>query len=403
VQRILIINYEYPPLGGGAGNATAHTAREMVRQGARVLVVTSAFKGLPAREAVDGYAIRRIPTLRAHAEKSSPLEMAVFMASACLYAPWIARAFRPTAVIAYFGIPSGPAAWLVRQTCGAPYAVSLRGGDVPGFQPYDLAGFHRLTGPLIRFLWQRAGAVVANSQGLAELAARFEPGLAFPVIPNGADIERFHPRDAAPGQAQGAVLNQASDPARENPVRLLFYGRVVYQKGLDVLLEALAALPSGVAQGPAWELSIAGDGPARPELEAQAARLGIADQVRFLGWKERDELARISREMDCFVFASRDEGMSNAVLEAMASGLPVVASRIAGNVELVEEGRTGWLVPPDDPAALALALAAMLESPERRAAMGRAGRLAVETGYTWNSVAARYLALCGRMSAARGR
>lgn len=385
MTRILVINYEYPPLGGGAGNATAHTAREMVRQGAQVLVLTSAFKGLPARESVDGYAIRRIPTIRARAEQCSALEMAVFMAGACLYAPFIARAFRPTAIIAYFGIPCGPAAWLAGLASGAPYAVSLRGGDVPGFQPYDLAGLHRLTGPLIRFLWKQAGAVVANSQGLAALAARFEPGLDFPVIPNGADIACFHPHDHAGRHEDG-------------PARLLFCGRVVYQKGLDLLLEALAALP----QDPAWELSIVGDGPARPELTAQAARLGIAHRVRFLGWTPRARLADISRDMDCFVFASRDEGMPNAVLEAMASGLPVVASRIAGNVELVEEGRTGWLVPPEDPAALAKALAAMLADPEGRRAMGRAGRRAVETGYTWNAVAARYLALCGRMRARRG-
>ena len=381
MTRVLILNYEYPPLGGGAGNATAHTAREMARQGAAVTVVTSAFKGLPAREVVDGYTVRRIPTLRARAEKCTPLEMAAFMALACLNVPAIARAFKPTAVIAYFGIPCGPAAWLVRLLTGTPYAVSLRGGDVPGFQPYDLAGLHRLTGPLIRFLWKRAGAVAANSRGLAALAARFEPGLNYPIISNGADTELFHPRgEEAAGSAEG-------------PVRLLFAGRVVYQKGLDVLFTALAVL----APEPSWELFIAGDGPARPELEARAAALGIGHRVRFLGWTPREELARLSRDMDCFVFASRDEGMPNAVLEAMASGLPVVATRIAGNEELVEDGSTGWLVPPGDPAALAQALAAMLADPAGRRTMGRAGRAAVEAGYTWSSVATRYLALCDQM------
>ncbi len=390
MNRILIINYEYPPLGGGAGNATAHTAREMVRLGAEVTVVTSSFRGLPSREVVDGYAIRRIPTLRARAEQCTPLEMAAFMASACLWAPIIARSFKPTAVIAYFGIPSGPAAWLVRLLCGAPYAVSLRGGDVPGFQPYDLAGLHRLTGPLIRFLWKQAGAVVANSRGLAELAARFEPDLHFPIIPNGADIERFHPREDSRPLDGGSSTSD-----RTEPVRLLFAGRVVFQKGLDTVLEALAAL----APEPAWELSIAGDGPARPELESKAKELGIASRVRFLGWTPREELARISRDMDCFVFASRDEGMPNAVLEAMASGLPVVATRIAGNEELVKDGLTGWLVPANDPAALSQALAAMLADPAGRAAKGTAGRLAVETGYTWHTAAARYLELCSRMAA----
>jgi len=396
VKRLLVINYEYPPLGGGAGNATAHIARHMAALDREVLVVTSAFKGFPAEESVDGYGIRRIPAARRHEEKCAAWEMAVFMASACLHVPLIARSFRPDAALAFFGIPCGPAAWILRALGGTPYAVSLRGGDVPGFQPYDLARMHRLTGPAIRFLWKRAGAVVANSQGLASLARAFEPGLEYPVIPNGADTELFRPRqgERAPG-----------------PARLFFHGRVVYQKGLDVLLEALGMLPRDAA----WELRVAGDGPQRPELEARARELGVADRVSFLGWMRRPELAAALRESDLYVFPSRDEGMPNAVLEAMASGLPVAATRIAGCEELVVPGETGLLASPDSPGELAAALAGMLglsgnlsdifppgpaqgkdsqaDAAALRERMGRAGRERVERDYSWRSAAERYLAL----------
>lgn len=383
MTRVLCINYEYPPLGGGAGNATANIAREMARQGAEVLVLTSAFKGFPAFERADGFDIRRIPTIRRREDQCAAWEMAVFMASACAYAPLAARAFKPDAAIAFFGIPSGPSAWLCKALLGVPYVVSLRGGDVPGFQPYDLARMHRLTGPLIRFLWRKARAVVPNSLGLAGLAKAFEPGLGYPVIPNGADTELFRPPQGGRGPG---------------PVRLFFHGRVVYQKGLDTLLEALGNLP----RTPDWELHVVGDGPQRPELEVRARGLGIAERVFFRGWMRRPELAEVIREMDLYVFPSRDEGMPNAVLEAMASGLPVVATRIAGNEELVVPEETGLLVPPDSPRELAAALSRLIgpagpaeeEAARLRAGMGLAGRQRVEKRYSWASVATRYLALC---------
>jgi glycosyltransferase involved in cell wall biosynthesis len=393
MSRILLINYEYPPLGGGAGNATAHIAREMARLGAQVMVVTSAFKGLAPTESVDGYCVLRIPTLRRHEEKCAAWEMAVFMASACLRVPMIARRFRPDAVVAFFGIPSGPSAWLARALHGAPYVVSLRGGDVPGFQPYDLARMHRLTGPVIRFLWRRAGAVAANSRGLADLARAFEPGLDYPVIPNGADTELFRPPlAAATPDAAGATPGSAAP----RPVRLFFHGRVVYQKGLDVLLEALNLVP----REPAWELHVAGDGPQRPELEARAKELGLSSRIFFRGWMRRPQLAAAMRETDVYAFPSRDEGMPNAVLEAMASGLPVAATAIAGCEELVIPEKTGLMVPPDSPAELAEVLTRLIADPALRAAMGRAGRERVEREYSWESVARRYLDLCESLAPA---
>ncbi len=373
--RLLLLNYEYPPLGGGAGNATANMAREMATMGHAVRVVTAAFRGLPRREVVDGYELWRIPAVRRHADHCSPVEMLSFMASAMLALPVMARAWRPAACVAFFGIPCGPAAWVLEKLWGVPYVVSLRGGDVPGFQPYDLAGYHRLTGPLIRFLWRSASHVVANSQGLAELARRSAGDTPILMIPNGVDTDRFHP---------------AADKSGQGPVRLLFVGRVVRQKGLDVLLAALARLP----QEADWTLTVVGDGPLRPVLAAEAARLGVARRIEFAGWTSREAMPGLYREADAFVFPSRDEGMPNALLEAMASGLPAVATAISGNQELILHGETGFLVPPEDAQALAEVLSRLLADPALRRNLGAAGRRKAETEYSWRSVAQRYLELC---------
>ncbi|MFP5258146.1 MAG: glycosyltransferase family 4 protein [Acidobacteriota bacterium] len=385
--NLLLLNYEYPPIGGGAGNATANMARELAGLGHRVRVVTAAFAGQQRREAVDGFEIWRIPAVRRHADHCSPLEMLTFLASASVALPIMQRTFRADACICFFGIPCGPAAWLLKALCGVPYVVSLRGGDVPGFQPYDLAGYHRVTGPLIRFLWRGAAGVVANSQGLAALARKTAGQTPIAMIPNGVDTARFFP---GPTPAPAGQPEATAKPDGSGPVRLLFVGRVVHQKGLDVLLAALAELPSGLK----WSLDIVGDGPLRPALAEQAARLGLAGRVRFAGWATREAMPDILRAADLFVFASRDEGMPNAVLEAMASGLPVAATRISGNEELVLDGETGLLVPPDDVAALAGALGRLLGDRDLRRRLGAAGRERVVREYSWRSVAERYAALC---------
>jgi glycosyltransferase involved in cell wall biosynthesis len=119
-------------------------------------------------------------------------------------------------------------------------------------------------------------------------------------------------------------------------------------------------------------LLVAGDGPLREVLTDQAAALGISAEVRLLG--HRTDPEQVMAALDVFVLSSVSEGMSNTILEAMATGLPVVATRVGGANELVQEGVTGHLVPPRDPTALAVAIEHLLQSPDTRAALGAAAR-----------------------------
>ncbi len=370
-EHILIVNSEYPPIGGGAGNASAYLARHLAQLGRRVTVLTARFSGLPHDEEKDGVRVVRLPALRSREDRSGTLEQISFLISAALLGlPWVLR-LRPQAVLAFFGAPSGVAVWFWSLFLSLPYIVSLRGGDVPGFRPYDFARQHRLLSPLLRLVWRRARAVVANSQGLRSLGAAFEPEVPIAVIPNGVDFDHFH-----------------STQREWQPARLLFVGRVVYQKGLDVLLEALGGLSEH-----SWSLTVVGDGPRRAELLAQATRLGIAERITFAGWKSGADLAAAYAAANLFTYASRHEGMPNALLEAMASGLPAVATRIAGNEELVADGETGLLVPAEDVSALRGALATLIADPRLRQRYGAEARKRVQTRYSWHTVANQYAAL----------
>ncbi|MEI7989021.1 MAG: glycosyltransferase family 4 protein [Chloroflexota bacterium] len=375
-MRILLINSEYPPIGGGAGNATANLAREFASMGEDVTVLTTSFDGFPKKtwvEAVEncGYTLQRAPSLRRKKEKSGAMEQGLFVLGSSWESLQIARRWKPDVTLAFFGVPSGPAGLLLKVFHGVPCVVSLRGGDVPGFRPYDFALYHRLIAPLVKFIWKKADAVVANSTGLKALANTFEPDSAIRIIPNGVNVKQF------------ASIAEADRSWQ--PPKMLFAGRVVYQKGLDVVLHALGSLAHLE-----WDLTIAGDGPYKPFLQSLAVEQGIMDRVHFTGWLDKDAMLEQYRQANVFVFASRHEGMPNAVLEAMASGLPVVASRIAGNEELVVPGETGFLVPGEDVTALRSALEKILEDANLRQRMGLAARQRVETQFTWRAVAESY-------------
>lgn len=375
-MRILIINSEYPPIGGGAGNASSNLAKELAGLNQDVTVLTAHFGDLPFDTVEYGVRILRIKSLRRKQDRSGAVEQIIFMLAGCFGALSLLQKWRPDVILAFFGVPGGAAAWLVNIFKGIPYLVSLRGGDVPGFRPYDFAIYHRLLGPLLHQVWRRAGAVVANSQGLRKLAQTFDDRVELRMIPNGVDIGRY-----------------GVNGKREwEPPQMLWAGRLVYQKGLDVLVEALGGL-----NDIPWTLTLVGDGPHRLTLENLAEEKDIADRLDFKGWLERDVLNEQYGKTNLFVFPSRHEGMPNAVLEAMACGLPVIASQIAGNEELVIPGDTGLLVPPEDHLALREALKSLLTDAGRREQMGMAARQRVEDHYTWDQVAKQYLTLLQEM------
>jgi glycosyltransferase involved in cell wall biosynthesis len=368
-MRILIINSEYPPVGGGASNASANLARLLVEMGQEVVVLTSRYDDLPPDSVEDGVRVLRGPARRKLKHRSGAFEQGIFILLGGLGGLRLVRRWRPDVVLAFFGLPSGIVALLLRLLYRVPYIISLRGGDVPGFRPYDFAFYHRLFAPLLRVAWSKAGAIIANSQGLQRLAYAFYDRVEIKIIPNGVDTNLFT-----------CTERQWQEP------RLLNVGRVVYQKGIDILLKALSGLKELD-----WTLTVVGDGPELTALKEQVAHLELSGRVDFVGWKDKADLLEDYKQANLFVYPSRDEGMPNAVLEAMASGLPVIATRIAGSEELVVDGETGLLIEPESPQAVREALIDLLQKPNLCREMGAAACQRVERLYSWRSVAEAYL------------
>jgi colanic acid/amylovoran biosynthesis glycosyltransferase len=176
--------------------------------------------------------------------------------------------------------------------------------------------------------------------------------------------------------------------------RLLFVGRLANVKGLPILLQAVARLR---ASYPGVKLTIAGDGPDRQRLLALAGELGILENVAFLGYQTQRQVRELLGQADAFVMASFAEGVPVVLMEAMAAGVPVVATRIAGIPELVEDGVSGFLVPPGDPKALADKVDQLLRDPALRVVFGARGREKVDREF---DLAAEADKLCRLMTAA---
>jgi glycosyltransferase involved in cell wall biosynthesis len=194
---------------------------------------------------------------------------------------------------------------------------------------------------------------------------------------------------AAPASTVRYGLRAPAVPVVERaPRELLAVGRLEPQKGMDVLLRALREI---VVEFPNVRLRIAGEGGERAALERQARELGLGDRVAFLGL--RDDVISLMAQSALLVHGARWEGFGLVLLEAMAAGTPIVATRVGGVAEVVADGATGLLVAPEDPSALAAGVLALLRDPARARAMGAAGRRRLETEFAPERMSAETAAI----------
>jgi glycosyltransferase involved in cell wall biosynthesis len=374
-MKILMMNYELPPLGGGGGTTTKFLAKYLARSGVQVRILTTGFQGLPSHEVVDGYEVIRFKTRRNKVYQSDKWEMLLFMINGLPNAYRMVQSWRPDLFHIFFGYPTGPIGWMIRKRFNLPYVLSLLGADVPGIADQEVGLQHILLKPVTRIIWRNAGFVVANSQGLKEVAEANIPDCAVEVVDNGIDLETFYPCDRQ---------------KRSPDLRLLFVARFAINKRLDLLLQAgKELLDEGESN---WSLMIIGDGPLRPTYEAFLEKdQHLRQRIHLLGWVKMDQLRDHYHSSDVFVLTSDYEGMSSVVLQAMACGMPIISTRVQGSDGMIIDGVNGFFIPYRDVPALKAAIKQFIHHPELLDPFGKQSVRLVER-YDWKYAADRYLA-----------
>jgi glycosyltransferase involved in cell wall biosynthesis len=373
LRVLMVLESDFTKRGGGGAESQVRTvAQHLRRTGHAATVVTPLLIGSPPATAERCFGIPvgriRYPRVRTLGAALMSLRLAAFL---------VGHGRRYHAWHVHIGHHLGAVTCLVGALLGKPVVVKIS-----GWWELERGVLARENaGPLDRLArrWlRRASAVQAISTRIArEVARQGFPPERIVVLPNAVDTARFRVR-AAP-RPPGA------------PFRAAFVGRLVAEKGLDTLLAAWARAFDGRAQVDV-RLELVGGGPLENELRAQAAELGIAEQIDFLG--HRDRVEEVLAHADVGLLPSRIEGLSNTLLEYMASGIPPVASRVSGSEDFVAPGVNGWLFPVGDVEALAAALReAEALPPERLCAMGRQARADVESGASLERVVGRLTAL----------
>lgn len=354
-MRVLMVIATYLPALGGTQRQCRLLAERLARRGVEVTILTRATRGAPRVGGTPGLRVRRVVV-----PGSGRLASLLFtlVGAAALRAGGghhLVQCYQllSPSLIGVLGTRGGGPPVLARLACSGP------DGDVAEARRLPLGGLRP------RLLKRLDALVTLNGEMEAELRAYGLAHIPIRRIPNGVDLEAYHPADGSERTEARQRLG-----LEEDRVVAVFAGRLTAQKRVDLLLQAWATLPGRHPLEPL--LLVLGDGPQAAELAGLARALGVSRTVRFLG--AVSDVAPFLHAGDLFVLPSRAEGVSNGLLEAMASGLPVVATEVGGARDLLGHEEGGWLVPPGNAEALTAAMGTVATDPGLRQKLGRMAR-----------------------------
>ncbi|MBS1249354.1 MAG: 2-deoxystreptamine glucosyltransferase [Chloroflexi bacterium] len=369
-MRILILNYEYPPVGGGGGQVSEDIAQGLAKRGHEIMVLTSHMEGL-LREEVQapepGVRVLRLPAWRKYKFKAGLRTMLGYIVSASLAGiRWIRR-WRPDLIHVHFAVPTGPVAWLLAKLTKTPYVLTVHLGDIPGGAPEKTSGWFRWAYPFTSTIWKNAAQVVAVSEFSRQLALKHYP-VDIKVIRNGVDTGKISPREIKV----------------HHPPQIIFAGRFMPQKNPLQLVRVLAKL-----EDLAWTCIMLGDGPLMKDVRKEIVDLGLQDRFSLPGWVTPDIVIDEFDQSDILFMPSRSEGLPMVGVQALSMGMAVVASDIGGFIDLVENGKNGYRIEPEDEEAFVNSLRGLLEDPEKLLAFRQASRQKAKT-FDINYIAKQY-------------
>ncbi|MFA6383027.1 MAG: glycosyltransferase family 4 protein [Parcubacteria group bacterium] len=382
-MKVLFLNYEYPPIGSGAANATFCILHEYAQiPELEVDLITSSASGEYVQEELGkNIKIHRLPVgknadnLHLQTRKNLILysiKSYFFARKLIKKAKQSGQAYELTH--SFFTVPCGFVSMLLKFEFGLPYIVSLRGSDVPGYSDRFVFIYKFIT-PIIKLVWKKSSFVIANSQGLKDLALESRTKKEIGIIFNGVEIDRFKPDENLRNKEKFIITVGAS--------------RITHRKGFNYLIEAIAMLSP---KYPNIYAKIMGEGNAKEELEQLVKKLKLDEKIEFLGRIPRENLAPFYQEADLFVLPSLNEGMSNAMLEALSSGLPLLSTNTGGADELLKDGSNGFIIKMKDASDIAEKIEKIIANKNLQDSMGKASRELAET-MSWQKVAQQYFDL----------
>ncbi|MBV6402484.1 MAG: 2-deoxystreptamine glucosyltransferase [Anaerolineales bacterium] len=366
-MRILVLNHEFPPVGGGGGRAAESICQTLARRGHNIKVLTSHFKDLPREEQRDGYDIIRIPTLRTQAFRASFLSMVIYVLSGLWAGLRLVRLFHPDVIHVHFAVPAGALAWMLSRFTKIPYVLTAHLGDVPGGVPEKTGDWFRWIFPTTRWIWHDASARVAVSEFTRSLALKHYNEEVL-VIPNGIDVD---------GESQSSIRIN-------NPPVIVFAGRFMEQKSplqIVQILNEIKDIP--------WKCVLIGDGPLMPEVKKSIAELEIGSRFLLTGWITPDEVMKQFEQSDILFMPSLSEGLPVVGVQALSKGLAIVASRVGGFVDLVDENQNGYLIEVGNKEGFKIRLQELLTNPSRLLSLRQAS-LKKANSFEITQIAERY-------------
>lgn len=369
-MRILVLNHEFPPVGGGGGEATKDVAFSLAERGYDVTILTAHVRGLPKAQVVNGVKIYRLQSMRKEMFKASFLAMAAYIWAGLWHGLWLAHSWKPDLIHAQFAVPAGALAWVLSRILRVPYIITTHLGDVPSGVPEKTDRWFRWVYPFTPRIWRDARQVIAVSEYTRELAIKHY-SVDIRIIPNGVNL----------------ALIDHLEPVIHHPPQVVFSGRFVSQKNPVRVVEALDGL-----KYLEWRCVMLGDGELKVEVEREIEKRGLTERFTLTGWVEPKQVIEYFKQSDILFMPSHTEAFPVTGVYALGTGLAIVASRVSGYLDMVKHGVNGFIHDPDDLPGMQTGLRILLSQPERLKE-ARKQSLRIALGFDIESVADQYESL----------
>lgn len=343
-MRILVMIYEYPPVGGGGGQAAQDICVKLAERGHEIQVLTAHWGNLPQIENQDGVMIRRVRSCRQLPYQAGFYPMAIYALFSILPAKKLIRNWKPDLIHCHFAVPTGVTAWAATRFTQTPYVLTAHLGDVPGGVPEKTERWFKWVYPLSHPIWNNAAHTVGVSEHTRQLTATSYPQISMQVIPNGINYEALDPGEI--------VVN--------TPPRLIFAGRFMAQKNLVNLVKILAAL-----KDLPWECTLIGDGPQKSEILDAIQHYNLSERFTLTGWVTPTEVLEHFRRSDILFMPSLSEGLPVVGVQGLTMGLALVMSSVGGCIDLIDHQTNGYLVDRNDNPGFENALRNLLQNPDQ--------------------------------------